>query len=124
MSNSCSLERIQGMLGLPFVAYMAHPYGGDFGNIVKARTMTEKILGKYPNLVIVNPLDNFQAMRGAFEEANVLQACSILLSKCDILILTGDWHSSVGCRAELEVARDFGLARIEMDGDLEIKAVD
>jgi hypothetical protein len=123
MSNPGSYERIQGMLGLPFVAYMAHPYGGDFGNIVKARTMATKISEKYPDLVIVNPLDNFQFMRDV-DEVNVLQACSTLLAKCDILILTGDWHESVGCRTELEVARNFGLARIEMNSSMEIKAVD
>lgn len=123
MSNPSSYERIQGMLGLPFVAYMAHPYGRNFDNIVKARIMATKIIEKYPDLVIVNPLDNFQFMRGV-DEANVLQACSILLSKCDILILTGDWRESVGCRAELAVARNFGLARIEMDSAMEIKAVD
>ncbi len=123
MSDWQNEKRLLAMLDLPFAAYMAHPYGGDAINIELARGMATKIARKFPNLVIVNPLDNFLFAHGT-DEAKILKAASALLNRCDILILTGNWRESFGCQKELEIARYCGQLRIEMDDSLEIKPVD
>lgn len=105
------------------MAYMAHPFSGDFENIRRSNDMAEAILEKYPNIVLINPLTNFEYMRKR-SEGEILAACLRVVRKCDILLLTGHWRMSRGCWEELYTATwGMGMPAISLADDLTPHAV-
>lgn len=105
------------------VAYMAHPYGGDFSNILRARNLARRINKQYPNLVLFNPLDNMQYMDRR-PESDILYAEKYILAKCDFLLLTPGWRYSPGCQSEYEAAyKSYGIPVIEIDESLTPKTL-
>lgn len=99
------------------VAYMAHPYGGDFSNILRARNLARRINKQYPNLVLFNPLDNMQYMDRR-PESDILAAEKYILVKCDMLLLTPGWRYSPGCQSEYQASFKSGMPIIEIDESL------
>lgn len=106
------LQRIANRL--PVVAYMAHPYGGKAENIEKACDMAERLADRHPYMAIINPLDNFRYL-AYFGERDILEREKQVLERCDVLIVTGDWKASPGCRGEASFAYNHDIPILEPD---------
>lgn len=101
---------------IPYVAYLAHPYGGKESNITDSVVVAKALRDHYPNLIIVNPLTNLSYMQGE-EESKILECCKELLISCDFLILSDGWEHSPGCNEEFKEAlkHDMDVLAIEKD---------
>lgn len=114
------------------MAYLAHPYAPlnrraeIFVEAIKAENVEEagdialKIMKKYLNLTIISPLHNYSFLEGNYEkETEILKYDFRLLSRCDILILSGNWRNSKGCMSEYGYAKAKGIRIYEYrDGTL------
>ncbi len=91
--------------------YISHPYtsnGDTRDNIKQSREIKKKLQMGYPDICFVNPLDEFGEYFG-FDYHRVLAYCLKLLSKCDGIVMCGEWNKSKGCQAELAYATFKGL---------------
>lgn len=107
------------------MAYLAHPYASAFPdinafNLIDAGNIALKIMKKYLNLTIISPLHNYSFLEGNYEkETEILKYDFRLLSRCDILILSGNWRNSKGCMSEYGYAKAKGIRIYEyVDGTL------
>lgn len=107
------------------MAYLAHPYASAFPdinafNFMDAGNIAFKIMRKYPNLTIISPLHAYSFLEGKeLKETEILKYDFRLLSRCDILILSGKWRLSCGCMAEYGYAKARGIRIYEyVDGTL------
>lgn len=89
--------------------YVSHPYtGNEEKNKKEAREITARLKTEYPQHIFINPLDTFQYTEGwPYEQA--LKNCIELLSKCDGIIMTGEWGKSRGCRKEIKAAVQLSM---------------
>lgn len=114
------------------MAYLAHLYAPlnrraeIFVEAIKAENVEEagdialKIMKKYLNLTIISPLHNYSFLERNYEkETEILKYDFRLLSRCDILILSGNWRNSKGCMSEYGYAKAKGIRIYEyVDGTL------
>lgn len=97
------------------MAYLAHPYASAFSdikafNLIDAGNIAFKIMRKYLNLTIISPLHNYSFFEGKeLKETEILKYDFRLLSRCDILILSGNWRLSCGCMSEYGYAKAKGI---------------
>lgn len=97
------------------MAYLAHPYTSAFSdikafNLMDAGNIAFKIMKKYLNLTIISPLHNYSFFEGKeLKETEILKYDFRLLSRCDILILSGKWRLSCGCMSEYGYAKAKGI---------------
>lgn len=114
--------------------YVAHPYGGDEKNAMAVKQIIEDLTeGNHPmlankipayhtvsdpriqaiseiqanelmNAVYVSPIHQQGFMYEGTPYLTGLQKCLVLLSRCDMLLLCGNWKRSKGCMAELGYA--------------------
>lgn len=89
-----------------FTVYLSHPYTGDEEkNRLKARQIAARIIREYPGIAVVNPLDALQyAKTTELSYSETLKIDIELLSRCDAVLVCGDWKSSRGCRREVQAA--------------------
>ena len=79
-------------------------------NVEEAGDIALKIMKKYLNLTIISPLHNYSFLEGNYEkETEILKYDFRLLSRCDILILSGNWRNSKGCMSEYGYAVARGI---------------
>lgn len=104
------------------MAYLAHPYSpivenlkvftGEIkeSNVEETGDIAYKIMSKYPNLTVLSPLHacSFLEEKG-LEETEILEYDFRLLSRCDMLILSGHWQHSRGCMSEYGYAKAKGI---------------
>ena len=109
-----SLENLLYTQGV--VIYLAHPFGGSFENQILARNLARSLTKEYPEATFINPLDNFIYMDRRSEE-EILAAEKCILAKCDLLLLTGSWHKSRGCRSEKNYAETRGILIAQLNED-------
>lgn len=101
------------------MAYLAHPYASAFSdikafNLIDAGNIAFKIMRKYLSLTIISPLHNYSFFEGKeLKETEILKYDFRLLSRCDILILSGNWRLSCGCMAEYGYAKAKGIRTYE-----------
>lgn len=107
------------------MAYLAHPYASSFSdikafNLIDAGNIAFKIMRKYLSLTIISPLHNYSFFEGKeLKETEILKYDFRLLSRCDILILSGNWQLSCGCMSEYGYAKANGIRIYEyVDGTL------
>ena len=113
------------------MAYLAHPYSPIVENLkvftgeIKESNVEEtgdialKIMKKYLNLTIISPLHNYSFLEGNYEkETEILKYDFRLLSRCDILILSGNWRNSKGCMSEYGYAKAKGIRIYEYRDNL------
>lgn len=104
------------------MAYLAHPYSPlnrraeifvdaiRAENVEEAGDMAYEIMKKYLNLTIISPLHNYSFLEEkGLEETEILKYDFRLLSRCDMLILSGHWQHSRGCMAEYGYAVAKGI---------------
>lgn len=94
-----------------FTVYLSHPYTGDEKkNRLKARQIAAQIASVYPGIAIVNPLDALQyATMTELSYDEILKIDIELLSRCDAILMAGDWEHSRGCRREARAAYEQGI---------------
>ena len=106
------------------MAYLAHPYASAFSdikafNLIDAGNIAFKIMRKYLNLTIISPLHNYSFFEGKeLKETEILKYDFRLLSRCDILILSGKWRLSCGCMSEYGYAKAKGIRTYEYRDEL------
>lgn len=104
------------------MAYLAHPYAPlnrraeifveaiKAENVEGAGDMAYEIMQKYTNLTIISPLHAYSFLEGKeLKETEILKYDFRLLSRCDILILSGNWRNSKGCMSEYGYAKAKGI---------------
>lgn len=99
------------------MAYLAHPYAPTMNslatkefNLMEAGTFAYNIMLDYPNLTILSPLHAYSFLEGKeLKETEILKYDFRLLSRCDMLILSGKWRNSNGCMAEYGYAKAKGI---------------
>ncbi len=104
------------------VVYMAHPFGGSFENQILARNLARSLTKEYPEATFINPLDNFIYMDRRSEE-EILAAERCILAKCELLLLTGRWRESRGCRSEKKYAATRGMLIAQLNEDRTLRWV-
>ena len=109
-----SLENLLHTQGV--VVYMAHPFGGSFENQILARNLARSLTKEYPEATFINPIDNFIYMDRRSEE-EILAAERFILAKCELLLLTGRWRESRGCRSEKNYAETRGIHIAQLNED-------
>ena len=89
-----------------FTVYLSHPYTGDEDrNRLIARQIAARIVSEYPDIAVVNPLDALQyAKMTDLSYDEILKIDIELLSRCDAVLVQGDWEHSSGCRREVQAA--------------------
>lgn len=90
------------------LAYVAHPYGGKAENKALSQLIVEEISKKNQCLILINPLTlfsyvDYDSTPDGF--TTQMEDCLSLLSRCDYLIMTGDWQNSKGCMCEWGYAK-------------------
>lgn len=86
------------------LVYVAHPYGGLIENSENANIIIQRLYKKYPNTSFVSPIHGIRCGYDEIEPHTGLAYCLTLLSRCDELLLCGDWATSAGCTAEAAFA--------------------
>ena len=86
--------------------YISHPFSGDEeknrGTIKAIKAYCIKTTDPTQEFYI-NPIAAVSAAQ-SFTYRTIIEQCLILLSRCDRLLLCGDWQSSRGCWAEYALA--------------------
>lgn len=104
------------------VIYLAHPFGGSFENQILSRNLARALTKEYPEATFINPLDNFIYMDRRSEE-EILAAERYILAKCELLLLTGRWRESRGCRSEKNYAETLGIPIAQLTEDRTLRWV-
>ena len=91
--------------------YISHPFSGDEeknrAKIKAIKSYCMKTTDPIQELYI-NPIAAIGAAQ-SFSYRNIIEQCLILLSRCDRLLLCGDWQTSRGCWAEYAFAVSRGI---------------
>ena len=87
--------------------YISHPFSGNEAeNKTKAHLIATKLAAKYPAVLFVNPLTAMKhAVAAKLPYGDILDQCIELLSRCDGIIMTGNWRESQGCTKEYKFAK-------------------
>lgn len=99
------------------IVYFAHPFGGKRGNVDMAGYLAEKLFFAFPRITLFSPIHNwgYLSYEGT-DQYEIINDCLSLLSRCDALVLSGNWLHSCGCCAEYAAAREQGKQIYEWDG--------
>lgn len=86
--------------------YIAHPLRGDVkSNIAKISGLCRNIIDTNSSILPLSPVLAFSFFDPDKEPEKAMQYCLELLRACDELWIYGNWESSEGCLAEIEVAK-------------------
>lgn len=92
--------------------YVSHPYTGDEKqNVKSARKYCRYLKATHPDWIIFNPLDNNKFMHKCdYEHKDYMEIDLEIIDKvCDIIVMCGEWQSSIGCTEEITRAKKAGL---------------
>ena len=97
--------------------YISHPYGGKVENEIETAEIVQRLYMNdelYDNCCFVSPIHCFSFMYHNTEYYKGLSFCTDLLKHCKLMLLCGDWKSSVGCTAEKEICDELNIPYIEV----------
>lgn len=101
--------------------YVAHPYGGKKENEVAADVITRMLQKRFPEQCFVSPIHGIREI-DIYDENTTedeylagMRRCITLLSRCDAIVLTGDWKKSRGCCLEFFIAQCKGIPVLELE---------
>lgn len=83
------------------IIYVSHPYAGEQTNLDEATGIVIELQEQHPNWIILSPIHMFSMLYDKLEYQDGLERCLWLLSKCDEMLVYGDYRESRGCRAEI-----------------------
>lgn len=94
------------------LAYIAGPYRADtvFGitqNIERARAVAAEYWKK--GYAVICPHMNSALFDGVVSDQEFLDGTLAMLSKCDVIVMVGDWGKSKGACSEFEFAADNNI---------------
>lgn len=85
--------------------YVAHPFtGNEEKNRKEVSGFTQMLSEDYPDRVFLSPINALAPLEDMLDYEIILNHGLELLSRCDGLLLTGEWQKSYGCQKELELA--------------------
>lgn len=87
--------------------YLSHPFTtGDMKkNIKHATKCLYELTNRYKkDYVIISPIHAYGTLDGQLNYEDGLDLCIDLLSKCDAIVMAGNYFTSRGCKEELEYA--------------------
>lgn len=85
--------------------YISHPYGGHKANMDAIESIAADLAAKDKANVYVSPVHCFGYLYNDVPYLHGLGMCIELLSRCDKMLVYGDWRNSVGCKAEIEYCK-------------------
>lgn len=94
---------------MPYIAYVSHEFGGDEENVKKTRQICRELAEQLPEVLFI-PALSVTCRR--YSKRHYAQDLGLLLdleSRCDVVLMTGDWDNSTGCLAEYEFAKRTGI---------------
>ena len=100
------------------IIYVSHPFGGDADNITRTRELCKAYARQLPEALFVPALSVTCRPYDPDHYVRDLRLLLELESRCDIVFMTGDWESSLGCQAEYEFASRQGIPIAETYADL------
>ena len=89
--------------------YVCHPYGGKPENVELCKGIVMKLQDKHPQDVFISGISAIPGDYCKVEYSVGLARCLELLSRCDVIIPTGEWKNSKGCLAEVAFAIKSGI---------------
>lgn len=93
--------------GKTMLIYISHPYGGKKNNKNSIEKIVNELSIKNPENTYVSPIHCFGFMYDSVSYEHGLEMCLSLLSKCDKMLVFGDWKNSRGCTAEVLFAETY-----------------
>lgn len=100
------------------IIYVSHPFGGDAANVTRAREICKAYARQLPEALFVPALSVTCRPYDPGHYVRDLQLLLELESRCDVVFMTGDWESSLGCQTEYEFATRQGIPIAETYADL------
>lgn len=88
------------------VIYVSHPYGGNEKNLQHIEKIMRILIEKMPNYLFISPVHAFGFEYEYLSYERGLNQCLWLLSKCDEMLVFGDYTQSPGCQAEIKYCED------------------
>lgn len=101
------------------VVYVAHPFGNKPSNRRKAAKIIKKLYEDCPGITFVSPLLAFNVPGLIVSYIDAMDRCLKLLSKCDSLLLSGNWKDSPGCTVEAAYAKRKHIKIQKLGDDFE-----
>ena len=89
--------------------YLAHPYGGDAANGIKAVLLEYRMMSEHPGAHIFNAVRYFSYFTPFLQEAEIMKNCLDMVARCDELWVAPGWKESPGCMAEIKEATRNGI---------------
>ena len=89
--------------------YISHPYGRKKANMDAIESIATDLAAKDKDNVYVSPVHCFGYLYNEVPYLHGLGMCIELLSRCDKMLVYGDWRNSVGCKAEIEYCEAHGI---------------
>ena len=114
------------------LCYISHPYGGLEENIKDIEKIVYELYKNddvYDNYIIISPVHTFGFMYEMYDNSEAqylkgLSFCTDLLEHCDIMLVFGDYTTSRGCKAEIElckkIEKDYEIVGNDIDKAINI----
>ena len=86
--------------------YVSHPYGGRKEEKKDIDIVIKNIVKKYPNAAYISPLHAIRRNYGKTRDYILGLNCAVeIMKRCDIVFMSGEWKSSMGCKVEYDIAK-------------------
>lgn len=105
------------------LVYVAHPFGGEDGNVDTVVDLIADLSGEYTDTTFVSPILMWGTMYDAISYKEGMDYCLELLSRCDELWLAGNWQTSKGCLCEYGYGKAANIPTFEVDYAGKLKEV-
>lgn len=102
----------------PPIIYVSHPFGGDAANVTRAREICKSYARQLPEALFVPAHSVTCRPYDPDHYGRDLRLLLELESRCDVVFMTGDWESSLGCQTEYDFATRRGIPIAETYADL------
>lgn len=82
--------------------YVSHPFSNKKENLDDIERIIKELVKEHPEHIYISPCHTFSFLYDFVETYEQgLDMCLELLSKCEKMLVYGDWKSSRGCKAEV-----------------------
>lgn len=88
------------------VIYVSHPYSGKQENLANIEKIMRILVKKMPNYLFLSPVHAFGFEYNFLPYEQGLNQCLWLLSKCDEMLVFGDYTQSRGCQREIQYCEE------------------
>lgn len=89
--------------------YISHPYGGESANKAKIEQIISFLTKKFPDFLFLSPVNTFGFLYNQLTYSDGIARCLWLLTKCDGMIVLGDYEQSKGCKIEIEFCKKHNI---------------